>query len=215
MSESPRSDPALPVQFSTAEVRDHSSRLGMWVFLASEILLFAGLFALYAGYRAIYGEAFAEGVKHDNVAIGTINTFILIGSSFTVALSLSRVRHGSQLGAIILLLISMALGALFLVLKGVEWAQHFHEGILPGRHYHYAELPTFGGNIFFTLYFFMTGLHAIHVTGGLLVLLFFTVGIARGTTHAGRHVRFEAGTLYWHLVDVIWFFLWPLFYLAR
>ncbi len=216
MSESrPSERPAPPVHFATWAVQEHSLRLGMWIFLASEILLFAGLFALYTGYRTMYGEAFAAGVKHDNVVIGTVNTFILICSSFTVALSLSQVRHGRVRLAMLLLGLSILLGCVFLVLKGVEWSEHFREGVLPGRRYHFSELPTFGANTFFTLYFFMTGLHALHVLGGLGVLTYFLIGIARGVHGPLRYVPFECGTLYWHLVDIIWFFLWPLFYLAR
>lgn len=215
MSASRRFEPEA--HFSTAEVQEHAARFGTWIFLASEILLFSGLFALYAAYRTMYGASFDRGVREDDLAIGTTNTLILIGSSFTVALSLAEVRRGRRRFALLLLSVSILLGAVFLTLKGFEWAAHFHQGILPGRHYrpHDAALRAFGTNTFFTLYFFMTGLHALHVVGGLCVLGWFTIAIARGVYGPERYVPFECGTLYWHLVDIVWFFLWPLFYLAR
>jgi cytochrome c oxidase subunit III len=207
--------PRLFEQFEDLDKQAHAARLGMWVFLASELLLFAGFFALYAGYRAMYPKDFAAAIAHDNVAIGTANTFILITSSFTVAVALHAVRAGRNRFAGWLLVFSGACGAAFLILKGVEYAQHFHEGIYPGADYHLAELPGYGARLFFILYFLATGLHALHVTAGMVILGWLAVESFRDVWSPAYDARFENGTLYWHLVDIIWIFLWPMLYLMH
>lgn len=205
----------LGEQFESLAKQDHAARLAMWVFLASEILLFAALFALYTSYRAMYPDDFARAASHNNLAIGTINTLILITSSATVALALLTVRLGRARLTAGLLLFSIACGLVFLVLKGVEYRQHFHEGFYPGVGYRNMELPGYGARLFFTLYFLITGLHAFHVIVGLLVLSWLAVGSLRGEFGPDNQVHFELGTLYWHLVDVIWIFVWPLLYLLH
>lgn len=195
--------PSLHEQFEDLDKQGHAARLGMWAFLGSELLLFAGLFALYAGYRVMYPVDFTAAVAHDNVAIGTANTVILITSSFTVAMSLDVVRKGKPRTAAALLLVSIGLGALFLVLKGVEYGQHFHEGIYPGAGFRDAELSTYGSRTFFTLYYLMTGLHALHVTVGLVILLWLAWGSWRRSYSSANHTHVEVGALYWHLIDVI------------
>jgi cytochrome c oxidase subunit III len=208
--------PRLEIQFEDLEKQAHAARFGMWVFLGSELLLFAGLFGLYAAYRVQYPAAFAEGVHHNSLAIGTINTVVLIASSFTVAWSIHAVRRDQRKVALGMLAATMALGALFLVLKGVEYTGHFEEGIYPGRYYAAADpaLLGRGPQVFFTMYYFMTGLHALHMVGGLAVMAWLTVRVARRRTTAAHHTALELGALYWHLVDGIWIFLWPLFYLT-
>lgn len=205
----------LGEQFEDLEKQDHAARLAMWVFLASEILLFAALFALYAAYRAMYPDAFALAAAHNNVAIGTVNTFILITSSATVALALWAVRGGLTRLASGLLFFSIGCGVLFLALKGVEYAQHFRAGIYPGMGYRSAELTGPGARLFFTLYYLITGLHAFHVVAGLSVLGWLAAGTLRGRFGPDNHLRFELGTLYWHLVDIVWIFVWPLLYLLH
>ncbi len=204
----------LEVQFEDLEKQTHAARFGMWVFLGSELLLFAGLFGLYAAYRALYPAAFAEGVHHNSLAIGTTNTVVLIASSFTVAWSIHAVRRDRRRAALGMLAATMVLGALFLVFKGVEYAGHFEQGVYPGRYYAAAELPGRGPQVFFTMYYFMTGLHALHMVGGLAVMAWLTRSVARRRTTAEHHTALELGALYWHLVDGIWIFLWPLFYLT-
>lgn len=205
----------LGEQFESLEKQDHAARFAMWVFLASEILLFAALFGLYTSYRAMYPDDFARAASHNNIAIGTINTFILITSSATVALSLLTVRGGRMRLTSGLLLFSIACGGVFLILKGIEYSEHFHEGFYPGVGYRNAELASSGARLFFTLYFLITGLHAFHVIVGLAVLGWLTLGSVRGEFGPHNHVRFELGTLYWHLVDIIWIFVWPLLYLLH
>jgi cytochrome c oxidase subunit 3 len=205
----------LAEQFDTPEHQANAARFGMWVFLASEALLFAGLFTLYAAYRAMYGEAFVAAARHDDVLLGTTNTVVLITSSYTVASSIQAVRQGRPRRASHLLLASIALGLVFLVLKGVEYGEHIREGALPGPAYHLEALPTLGANVFFGLYWTMTGLHALHVTAGLTVLAWLAWSARRGDLTPESHTSLEVGGLYWHLVDVVWIFLWPLLYLAR
>jgi len=207
--------PHLYEQFEDLDKQAHAARLGMWAFLGSELLLFAGLFALYATYRLLYPVDFALGVTHNNVALGTTNTAILITSSFTVAMSLYAVRTGHLRWAGGLILFSTACGLLFLLLKGIEYGQHFHEGIFPGAGYHATELSGPGAKMFFTLYYLMTGLHGIHVVAGLVILAWLAWGCFREAYSPARYVHVELGALYWHLIDVVWIFLWPMFYLMR
>jgi cytochrome c oxidase subunit 3 len=207
--------PRLYEQFEDLDKQAHAARLGMWGFLASELLLFAGLFALYAGYRSMYPDDFAAAIAHNDVVIGTANTAVLITSSFTVAMGLHAVRAGRLGRAAGLLLFSVACGLLFLVLKGTEYAHHFREGIYPGVAYHDAELPSFGARTFFTLYYLMTGLHAFHVIVGLAILVWLAVGCLRADFSPARSTHVELGALYWHLIDVVWIFLWPMLYLMH
>jgi cytochrome c oxidase subunit 3 len=204
----------LGEQFESLEKQDHALRLGMWTFLASEILLFAGLFALYAAYRTMYGADFEAAIKHNTLAYGTVNTYILLTSSFTVALTIWAIRREKIRLCAFLLGVTAFQGCIFLVLKSLEYLKHYREGALPGLFYHYHELPTFGANRFFTMYWVATGLHALHVTAGIVVLLFMLRSTLKGRYTPERHTWLEMGTLYWHLVDVIWIFLWPLLYLS-
>lgn len=204
----------LQIQFESLVKQEHAVRFGMWVFLSSELLLFAGLFALYVAYRAEYPVEFAEGVHHNALALGTTNTVVLIVSSFTVAWSIHAMRRDRRRTTIWMLLITMTLGVLFLVFKAIEYGQHFHEGVFPGQYYAFAEMPSNGAKLFFTLYYFMTGLHALHMIGGLTVMAWLTRRVIRKRTTRAYHAELELGALYWHLVDSIWIFLWPLFYLT-
>jgi cytochrome c oxidase subunit 3 len=208
---------ALPPaeQFEDFEQQHAAARFGMWIFLVSELMLFAGLFALYAAYRVLYPADFAAAAGHDDVIIGTSNTAVLLTSSLAVALALHAARLERPRAAMWLLLASIALGLLFLTLKGVEYAEHFRDGIFPGAAYHYAAMPAPGARIFFTLYFLTTGLHALHVTAGLVILGWLAVGCAHGRYTPASHTALELGGLYWHLIDIVWIFLWPMLYLLH
>jgi cytochrome c oxidase subunit 3 len=202
------------MQFSTLQQQSHAARLGMWIFLTTEVLLFGGLFVGYAYYRVVFHAAFFEGSRHLNVAVGTVNTLVLIASSFLVATSSyfahhDRGRHSA--GAIVL---AVALGTAFLVLKAGEWRHHFEEGAYPGRYYAYTEFQVPGAGLFFTFYFLMTGLHALHVTVGLVVLSWIAVLAWRGAYSRDYDTPLELSTMYWHFVDVVWIFLYPLLYLV-
>jgi cytochrome c oxidase subunit 3 len=210
----PDASAKLAHHFSTLEKQTHAARLGMWLFLATEVLLFGGLFVCYASYRTVYSQTFLQGTHHLSLALGTTNTVVLITSSFAVAASTYYARHNRHVATVAALGIASALAILFLIFKGMEWSEHFTEGAFPGKYYAFAEFQAQGANIFFTLYYLMTGLHAIHVTVGLVVLVWMAVLAARGVFSAEYHTPLELGGLYWHLVDVIWIFLYPLFYIA-
>ena len=205
----------LEVQYDSLARQHATARLGMWVFLASESLLFAALFALYAAYRFIYPAEFHAAAAHANVLLGTINTYLLLTSSLTVALSIHETKHGRRRRALILLAITIGLGVAFEVLKLVEYGLHLRDGIAPGGYYAFSALPAHGAVLYFTLYYLMTGLHALHVLGGLAALAWLWLRLYRGRINAGSYLALELGGLYWHLVDLVWIFLWPLIYLVK
>jgi cytochrome c oxidase subunit 3 len=200
--------------FESFEKQEHAAHLGMWLFLTSETLLFGALFGLYAGYRFEYGSEFVAAARRNDALLGTINTVLLVSSSFFAAWAVRAVTRGERRVAVGSLLATLTLGLGFLAIKSIEYSEHIHHGILPGRLYTYPELASEGAKIFFTLYYFMTGLHAAHVIGGLVALVVLAVLVARGRYSPERYTPVELGVLYWHLVDVIWIFLWPLMYLA-
>jgi cytochrome c oxidase subunit 3 len=206
--------PILAEQYASLERQALTLRFGMWVFLASELLLFSGFFVLYAAYRTLYRGEFAEAVRHNTIVYGTANTYVLLTSSFTIALAVYCVRRGALRKAFWLVLASAALGFTFLAIKAAEYGVHIREGALPGPYYHYAEAATLGANRFYTLYWVTTGAHALHVTGGVGVLLWVAWFLPRGRYTADYHPRFENATLYWHFVDVMWLFIWPIYYLV-
>src|SRR5262245_24888522 len=195
--------------FENLAQQEQANHLGMWLLLTSEVLLFGALFGLYTGYRLQYVEDFARAIHHNDIAIGTLNTAILVTSSFSAAWAVHSARRGSRRGILASLGVTLLLGLGFLALKLLEYLQHFAAGIYPGALYHSEELPSHGANLFFTLYFFLTGLHALHVLGGLTALAVLAVLAARGRHTPERHTSLELGVLYWHLVDVIWIFVWP------
>lgn len=214
MSSTPQAAHLEP-HFEDISKQTHAARLGMWVFIGSEALLFSALFALYAAYRVAYPGAFEDAAGHTNLALGTIMTGVLLTSSFLVAMSLGRVRRRLSRDALLFLAGATVLGVAFLVLKGIEYAEHFRDGIYPGEWYRSTTLTGQGANIFFTLYYAMTGLHALHVFGGILLLAWLAWRVRRGRIDDAYHTPLELGGMYWHFVDVIWVFLWPLFYLLR
>lgn len=201
--------------FESMEQQAHAARLGMWVFLASEVLLFGALFALYASYRVHYPNAFHDAIEHNTKVLGSINTGVLLLSSTLVACSAHALRAGRRKLTALLVAGTMSLGVMFLAIKLTEWLKHFGDGIYPGGSGHYfAEHATAGFSEFWTLYFGMTGLHALHVIIGLTVLGSMLVSLLRGRLTPRTAHRLEIGAIYWHLVDLVWIFLWPLFYLA-
>jgi cytochrome c oxidase subunit III len=193
----------------------HAARLGMWLFLASEVLLFSGLFALYASYRVGYTDVFRDAVGHTSLPLGTAMTGVLITSSLAVALALHAIRQGRVRGCLTWLYVCIGLGVVFLGLKAMEYREHALEGLLPGIYYDFEDLQERAAIVFYTLYYMMTGLHALHVIAGLVVLGAVAVAVRRRRYDATYHTPVELGALYWHLVDIIWIFLWPIFYLMR
>jgi cytochrome c oxidase subunit 3 len=204
----------LAHHFPDAPTQEHAARLGMWIFLATEILLFTALFTGYSLYRYLFSQTFHAASRYVETSIGLANTVVLITSSLTVALGFHAARQGQGRRAAALLLVTVALGGVFMVLKGFEYHRHFVTGQLPGRYYSFAGLAAPGAAMFFTVYFLMTGLHGVHVLVGMGVLGWLAARAWRGEFSPAYHTPVELGGLYWHLVDVIWIFLFPLLYLV-
>ncbi len=192
---------------------DEASKLGMWLFLFTELLLFGGLFLVYAIYRMMNQEAFLEASRHLNVVMGTVNTVVLLTSSLTVALSVSALQRGETKRSLLLLIATLLFAATFLVIKYFEWSAKIGHGLFPGMEY-YNALPP-GERLFFFLYFFMTGLHGLHVIVGGVFIAIVMNKIKKGKVAKERYILLENAGLYWHLVDIIWIFLFPLFYLIH
>jgi len=190
---------------------DTSSKMGMWLFLLSEILLFGGLFILYAAYRYKNPVDFHHAAEELNRILGTLNTLVLITSSLTMALSLSSLQKGDRKLSILFLMSTIFLGVLFLVIKSFEWTSKIHHDIYPNSP---RLLGRYKGEVlFYGLYYAMTGLHGLHVLVGVIVLSVMMVLMIRGKINTDRFAPLENSGLYWHLVDIIWIFLFPLFYL--
>jgi cytochrome c oxidase subunit 3 len=203
----------LAHHFESLEKQAHAARLGMWLFLATEVLLFTALFAAYGVYRYLYSASFAEASRHIETWIGLTNTVVLVTSSFTVATGLHFATKGKGRLTAIFFGISVLLALVFLGFKYVEYSHHFAEGQLPGRFYTYEGVRGAGASLFFTLYVLITGLHGIHVIVGMTVLAVVGIRAGRGAFTAEYHVPVELAGLYWHLVDLIWIFVFPLIYL--
>jgi cytochrome c oxidase subunit 3 len=209
----------LAHHFDSLEQQHEAGVLGMWTFLATEILFFGGLFAAYTVYRSEYFTAFVAGSEHLDVTLGTINTLVLIGSSLTMALAVHAAQTGKKslatfLGA------TIALGAVFLGIKAVEWHHDYVEGMIPGIAWQPERWQAEGiapreVQLFFLLYFCMTGLHALHMLVGFGVLGFMLFGARRGWFTPAYYSPVEIAGLYWHFVDIVWIFLFPLLYLIR
>lgn len=193
--------------------QDHAgSRFGMWIFLLSELLLFGALFLMYGFYASRYPGEFSHAAKSLSVIHGTTNTVVLLTSSLLVALAVIRLKSGAARNAIWNLSGALLLALTFLGIKAVEWGAKFHHGIYPGAPELLAR-PK-GEIVFFNLYYVITGLHAIHVIIGATVLAIVALMIHRGRVTAGEPTTLENSGLYWHLVDVIWIYVFPLFYLV-
>ncbi len=190
---------------------DQTSKTGMWLFLFTEMLLFGGLFIVYSVYRYRNAVAFHMAAQELSVGIGTINTIILLTSSTTIAMSITALRLKNKRLSLMLLGTTVILGLAFLVNKYFEWGEHFRQHIYPGSSV--LALRGHGDVLFYGLYFFMTGLHALHIIVGLVFILIITVSISKNKINSENCVLHENSGLYWHLVDLIWIFLFPLFYL--
>jgi cytochrome c oxidase subunit III len=192
---------------------DTGSRMGMWLFLFTELILFGGMFVIYAVYRYFHPAEFELGAKELDTLVGTINTMVLLTSSLTVAMSITAIQRGKKNQSLLLVGITIALAIVFLVNKYFEWGHKFSVGLYPQSPVLLSKPP--GEILYFGLYFVMTGLHALHVIIGAIVLGVMMRFISKGVIHKGSFVKLEAGALYWHLVDIIWIFLFPLFYLVH
>ena len=205
--------PALQHHFDTLEQQQHASQFGMWVFLVTEVLFFGGLFMAYVLYRTWYHDMFVEASSHLNITWGALNTIVLIGSSLTMALAVLAAQVGERKATVVLLILTMILGSVFLGVKVVEYSDKFTHHLVPGPHFQFPDPWGAKAQLYFSLYFAMTGLHAIHMIIGLGIMTTITVMAAKGRFSPEYYTPVEIAGLYWHFVDLVWIFLFPLLYL--
>jgi cytochrome c oxidase subunit 3 len=204
---------ALAHQFDDLTQQYEADSLGMWLFLLTEIMFFGGLFTGYTVYRTFYPEAFVAGSHHLDILLGGINTAVLISSSLTMALAVHAAQTGQRWSQVGFLLLTILFGLVFLGIKTIEYAHKFHEHLVPGKQF-FAEGPHAGQvQLFFGFYFGMTGMHAVHMVIGIGLLAVLTVLAWRGRFTADYYAPVELVGLYWHFVDIVWIFLFPLLYL--
>lgn len=190
---------------------DIGARMGMWLFLFTELILFGGMFILYSVYRYNYPDAFHLAAKELNTIVGTFNTAILLTSSLTMALSITAIQRKQKTLSVFFQFLTIVLALGFMVNKYFEWSAKFHHGIYPGSETLLSK-PA-GEIIFFGLYYVMTGLHGLHVIIGVVLIAVMMRFTSNGVITSDNYVKLESAGLYWHLVDIIWIFLFPLFYL--
>ncbi len=221
------SAPPLAHHFATLDQQHYAALLGMWVFLITEVLLFGGVFLGYAIYRGQAPDAFAAASEHLGQSVGGLehvpflgglNTIVLLGSSFTMALAVRAGQIGSRAGMVRNLSLTLFLGAIFLGIKAYEYTHDWHLGMIPGIKF--DDSLWHGVNprhveLFFIFYFVLTGLHAIHMVIGMAILAVILLKAQRGRFSAAYYTPVELAGLYWHFVDVVWIFLFPLLYLIR
>lgn len=209
--------PHLQHHFVSSEQQFDAAKLGMWLFLITEILLFSGMFVAYAVYRVWHPEVFAQVSTLLDWRLGGLNTLVLLGSSFTVAMSIHYIQKGDQKKLVLNLILTILLAAVFMVVKYFEYTEKFSHGIFPGGHYHphgdYAQYDIPYAPQFFSIYFVMTGIHGFHVLVGMGLFGWITSRAMRGHFNSEWYTPVELSGLYWHLVDIIWIFLFPLLYL--
>jgi cytochrome c oxidase subunit 3 len=219
----------LAHHFDDAEQQFTAARLGMWAFLATEVLFFGGLFAGYTVYRFWYPDAFEYGSHHLDVWLGTINTAVLLTSSLTMALAVRAAQINDSPGIVRSLVWTIVLGSVFLGIKGYEYYHKFQEHLVPGPSFslidsHGASRAASASDeqvhpghveLFFSFYFAMTGLHAVHMVIGLGILAGLMFAARRATFSSDYYTPIEMSGLYWHFVDIVWVFLFPLLYLIR
>jgi cytochrome c oxidase subunit 3 len=205
--------PYVAHHFDDAVQQHEASTLGMWLFLVTEIMFFGGLFTAYVVYRTAYPAAF-HGASHElDITLGAFNTVVLITSSLTMALSVHAAQTGKRGMLVFCLLLTMLLGTTFLGVKAYEYWHKWHEHLIPGPNFAYTGPDPTNAQLFFSLYFAMTGLHALHMIIGIGLLAVITVRGAQGMFNRFYYTPVELSGLYWHFVDLVWIFLFPLLYL--
>ena len=200
-------------QFDNAEQQRDAATMGMWVFLVTEIMFFGGLFVAYVVYRALYPAAFAVASQALDIKLGTLNTAVLLVSSFTMVVAVFGSQTGRRRPLVGGLALTITLGLVFLAIKFYEYYQKYVEHYIPGPSFTFPEPYTQPAKMYFTLYFAMTGLHAVHMIVGCGLLTVLIVMALRGRFTPDYNSPVEISGLYWHFVDIIWIFLYPLLYL--
>ena len=210
-----RNESGVAIQFDDIEQQREASTLGMWVFLATEVLFFGGMMTAYLVYRHAYPDVFAEASHYMNILLGGINTGVLLGSSLTMALAVRSAQEGKKNLTVLFLVVTMILGCVFLGIKAIEYYQKYQEHVVPGIDFQYEGANAGGAQIYFILYFLLTGFHAVHLTIGIVVVGVIAFLASRNRYSAGYHSPVEVIGLYWHFVDIVWIFLYPLIYLIH
>jgi cytochrome c oxidase subunit 3 len=204
---------SLHTHYADLEQQRESATLGMWVFLVTEVMFFGGMITGYVAYRFAYPEAFRAGSVHMLFMAGTLNTAILITASLFVAFAVHAARSGNQRWVVNCLLIAMFLGICFLAIKGYEYHDHWVEHLVPGPWFQWNGPDPRHAELFFVLYFFLTGFHALHMTIGIGLVAFVAYFAHKGRYTPEYHNPVENVALYWHFVDIVWIFLYPMLYL--
>jgi cytochrome c oxidase subunit III len=213
MSEAAAS-PILAEQFDDIEQQRETAKLGIWVFLATEVLFFGGLFLSYTVYRYLNPEAFAAASRHTEVILGGANTAVLLFSSTLMALAVRAAKLDRRRQTVRLLLATAFFGIAFMAIKAFEYYKDITDHLVPGVNFRWHEANRGAAELFWWLYWAMTGLHAIHVTVGVCIMLVLAVLARRGRFDNGNYMAVDVAGLYWHFVDIVWVFLFPLLYLA-
>jgi len=204
---------ALRHQFDNVEQQKDASTFGMWVFLVTEILFFGGMFCCYTVYRSMYPSAFGHASNHLDVMLGAVSTAVLICSSFTMACAVNSAATGAKNALAGFLWVTILFAAAFLVIEMSEWRMLYKEGLMPGFNFTYRDIDPAHVQLFFCMYFAMTGLHASHVTIGIVLLAVMAIRASKGVFTPQYYTPIEISGLYWHFVDLVWIFLFPLYYL--
>jgi cytochrome c oxidase subunit III len=209
--------PFLQHHFEDLGQQHEASTLGMWMFLATEILFFGGVLCAYWIYRIIYPEAWAIGAAQQIWWLGAINTIVLIISSLTMALAVRNAQLGRRMGTVYMLVATLFFGTIFLGVKAYEYTKHWHEGLFPGLAFHWNEVPALAPKVqlFMTFYWTLTGLHALHMVIGAGLLIWFIWRAWAGHFGPEYYGPVEVMGLYWHFVDIVWIFLFPFLYLIH
>lgn len=205
--------PFLQHHFREMSQQFDAAKIGMWLFLVTEVLLFGGLFVGYGIMHARHPEAFMAAHHHLDKTMGALNTVVLLISSFTMVLSVWAAQTSRKKLLILFLLLTLACAGTFMVVKYFEYSHKFHEGLLPGKYYSHKGDTVPGQFLFFSFYFMMTGLHGIHVLLGMAAIAWLVWRAAKGHFSSAYYAPVEITGLYWHLVDLIWIYLFPLMYL--
>jgi cytochrome c oxidase subunit 3 len=200
--------------FADSEQQFDSAVFGTWIFLVTEIMFFGGAFMAYILYRSWYPAAFAAGSHHLDITLGAFNTAVLIGSSLTVVLSVRAAQQGKQGALLRWLLATIALGLVFLVVKAFEYHAKWVHHLVPGPNFHWDGPDPANVELFFSIYFAMTGLHALHMVIGAGLFTWLVIQTVRGKYSASYYTPVECTGLYWHFVDLVWIYLFPLLYLV-
>jgi cytochrome c oxidase subunit III len=203
----------LAHHFDDLGQQKEATTLGMWAFLITEVLFFGGLFAGYAQYRSSYPEVFASGSHHLDITLGAINTVVLIASSLTMAMGVHAAQIDKRKRTVLFLVLTIVLGLVFLGIKGVEYTHKYHEGLVPGQGFVFEEGAQREAMMFFSFYFLMTGMHAVHMIIGVVLVAIIAFMAWRGRYSPQYYGPVEVTGLYWHFVDIVWIFLFPLLYL--